>query len=178
MMENLGNLCLAFASLLPFSFRSNSSPDQCNTDDNDKEKERECVNGTNDETPKFSVIALVSVFAAAAFATPTALFYAGFGPTGIVKGSIAAGWQSTMPLVAKGSTFAWLQSATMSGGFSMIKLQGIVGSLVGSIGVCSFGTGIQKSLNSVYSAVSNAIGMTKERARNVVRKEENDILNE
>jgi hypothetical protein len=43
------------------------------------------------------------------------LWIRGFSAVGVTKGSFAAWWQSTMPLVAKGSIFAVLQSIAMGG---------------------------------------------------------------
>ena len=70
-------------------------------------------------SPKCAAVLLVgagSIGAVAASAlTPIALCSIGIYSTGIAGGSYAASWQSTMPLVAKGSLFAGLQSAAMSG---------------------------------------------------------------
>ena len=52
------------------------------------------------------------------FAVP-ALGFLGFAPTGIVGGSLAAGYQSSVGLITAGSWFATLQSATTGGGAAM-----------------------------------------------------------
>lgn len=48
------------------------------------------------------------------FGPPTILGAIGFGPTGPVRWSIAAAWQSSIGSVAAGSLFAFLQSAAMT----------------------------------------------------------------
>mmetsp|Transcript_61790 Transcript_61790/g.145681 ORF Transcript_61790/g.145681 Transcript_61790/m.145681 type:complete len:306 (+) Transcript_61790:97-1014(+) len=71
--------------------------------------------------------------------TPVVLWMAGFAEIGVAEGSYAAAWQSTMPLVAKRSLFAALQSAAMSGVgattlFSAAALGGAAGAgLIGAI---------------------------------------------
>lgn len=57
---------------------------------------------------------------AAALASGPILAAFGFTATGVTAGSFAAGWQSTMPFVSSGSSFAYLQSVAMgsSGGFT------------------------------------------------------------
>ena len=55
-------------------------------------------------------IALGSIIAA-----PYALAAAGFTGTGVVAGSLAAGWQATVGNVAAGGLFAGLQSVSMGG---------------------------------------------------------------
>lgn len=75
------------------------------------------------------------VGAGAAYAlTPAAMCSAGFCSAGIAKGSFAAWWQSTMPLVASGSLFAQLQSLTMaSAGMGEITFAaGAIGGLTGA----------------------------------------------
>jgi hypothetical protein len=67
------------------------------------------------------------------YAVPTLL---GFGSTGIVAGSVAAGIQSTIGNVAAGSTFATLTSWGMSGTFALlgrIGLSSVVAGLTGYI---------------------------------------------
>ena len=67
---------------------------------------------------------------ALALATPAIL---GFSAVGPVAGSIAAGWQASLGIVAAGSPFAFLQSAAM-GGAAMGLFTGI-GAFGGAIAV-------------------------------------------
>ena len=69
-----------------------------------------------------------------AYAVPTLI---GFGSTGIVAGSIAAGIQSAIGNVAAGSIFATLTSWGMTGTFT----------LLGKIGLSSIVVGIASKLN-------------------------------
>eukprot|EP00539_Tryblionella_compressa_P006060 CAMPEP_0178754448 /NCGR_PEP_ID=MMETSP0744-20121128/12163_1 /TAXON_ID=913974 /ORGANISM="Nitzschia punctata, Strain CCMP561" /LENGTH=262 /DNA_ID=CAMNT_0020408357 /DNA_START=66 /DNA_END=851 /DNA_ORIENTATION=- len=58
--------------------------------------------------------------------TPFAACTAGFCSVGVAKGSAAAWWQSTLPLVAKGSTFAQLQALAMGGvGMGKVTIAGV-----------------------------------------------------
>jgi hypothetical protein len=67
--------------------------------------------------------------------TPVALCSAGFCSTGITSSSFVASWQSTLPLVAKGSLFAKLQAITMGGNGAKASLSGAaVGGAVGWTG--------------------------------------------
>ena len=68
------------------------------------------------------------------YAVPTLI---GFGSSGIVAGSIAAGVQSTIGNVAAGSIFSTLTSMGMSGTFT----------LLGEIGLSSIAVGIASKLN-------------------------------
>ncbi|KAL8887904.1 MAG: hypothetical protein Q9215_004583 [Flavoplaca cf. flavocitrina] len=68
-------------------------------------------------------------------AIPAILEIVGFGALGPVGGSIAAGWQSSLGLVAAGSPFAFLQGAAM-GGAAMGVMTGI-GVLVGAVTVAA-----------------------------------------
>ena len=58
------------------------------------------------------------------FAIPVILEVVGFGALGPVAGSIAAGWHSSLGIVAAGTPFAFLQSAAM-GGAAMGVMTGI-----------------------------------------------------
>ena len=69
---------------------------------------------------------------------PVALCSAGFCATGVASGSFAAWWQSTMPLVAKGSLFAMLQSIAMGGGGSVSAGLMTGGSLIGASVAASY----------------------------------------
>ena len=91
----------------------------------------------NTSTKHIAIMTLIGgTIAAATFAmTPAALCIVGFGPEGVVAGSVAASWQSTMPLVAKGSLFSYLQSVTTASSGSMTALQSITGFVSGSAGV-------------------------------------------
>lgn len=67
--------------------------------------------------------------------TPTALCAAGFCPVGVAGNSFASWWQSTMPLVAKGSLFSSLQSIAMSSTAASTSTMGagaVLGGIVGS----------------------------------------------
>ena len=93
-------------------------------------------------SPKCAAVLLAAAgtagVTAAAF-TPTALCTAGFCSTGVAGGSFASWWQSTMPLVAKGSLFSYLQSIAMGGAGSMVVLQNIVGAVIGVKGISYLG---------------------------------------
>lgn len=91
----------------------------------------------NTAAKQTAVFTLVGgAIAAVTFAmTPTVLCIAGFGSEGVAAGSFAAWWQSTMPLVAKGSVFSYLQSVTTASSGSMVGLQSISGFVTGSTGV-------------------------------------------
>ena len=64
--------------------------------------------------------------------TPAALCTAGFCAPGVAAGSFASWWQSTMPLVVKGSLFAKLQAIAAGGVTGMGS--SVAGAAVG--GVC------------------------------------------
>jgi hypothetical protein len=66
----------------------------------------------------------------------------GFSAAGPVAGSLAAGWQSSMGLVAAGSPFAILQSAAMGG----VGAAGCVSAVAGTIGA---------TVGAVTSGISN-----------------------
>jgi hypothetical protein len=63
--------------------------------------------------------------------TPAALCTAGFCAPGIAGSSFAAWWQSTIPLVAKGSLFAQLQAMAMGGGAGVSST--VAGATVGGV---------------------------------------------
>lgn len=68
-------------------------------------------------SPKCASALLASTilgYAATTAFLPRALCTAGFCSIGVSGGSYASWWQSTMGSVAKGSTFAWLQSIAMN----------------------------------------------------------------
>ncbi len=97
-------------------------------------------------SPKCAAVLITSTTAVGvgvAYAlTPAMLCGAGFCPVGVAKGSFAASWQSTMPLVAKGSVFAALQSAAMGGaGIKTTVAAAAVGGGTGALllhQLCSF----------------------------------------
>lgn len=62
-------------------------------------------------------------------AAPAAL---GFAATGPVRGSIAAAWQASMPLVQAGSPFSWFQSVAM-GGRALGGLRAAAGSVAAAV---------------------------------------------
>lgn len=63
--------------------------------------------------------------AGVAYATvPSTLCTLGFRQVGVAKGSFAAWWQSTLPLVHTGSLFAQLQSLAMAGSGASTVLGG------------------------------------------------------
>eukprot|EP00550_Attheya_septentrionalis_P012353 CAMPEP_0198303952 /NCGR_PEP_ID=MMETSP1449-20131203/57151_1 /TAXON_ID=420275 /ORGANISM="Attheya septentrionalis, Strain CCMP2084" /LENGTH=218 /DNA_ID=CAMNT_0044006459 /DNA_START=104 /DNA_END=760 /DNA_ORIENTATION=- len=74
--------------------------------------------------------------------TPAALCTAGFCAPGIAGSSFAAWWQSTIPLVVKGSLFAQLQAMAMGGiGVSSTVAGATVGGVLGATylrDLCSF----------------------------------------
>lgn len=112
---------------------------------------------------------------AAAFATPTALCGVGFCPVGVARGTFASWWQSSMPLVAKGSVFAKLQSIAMGGSSSMAALQSVTGLGVGvgaagaaylenictSIDEADPESAFGKFIDAIYYAVTAAIRATQ-----------------
>jgi hypothetical protein len=68
-----------------------------------------------------------------AVATPAILPAVGFCSNGVEAGSMAARWQSTYPLVPRGSPFALLQSISMGGaGLAMIFITA-AGGLIGGM---------------------------------------------
>lgn len=66
-----------------------------------------------------------AVSAAAVALTGATMTVVGFGPTGIIGGSIAAATQSVIGNVTSGSLFATLQSFGMLGGFIGMCLAGV-----------------------------------------------------
>lgn len=56
---------------------------------------------------------------------------AGFTGSGIAAGSAAAAWQSTMGVIAAGSTFSAFQSIGATGGFAILGPVGLVAGVVG-----------------------------------------------
>jgi hypothetical protein len=97
---------------------SNDINNKININDNDNNKDAS-TELTVVVSPKCAAVLLVAgttlgagVASVAVTLTPAALCASGFCSTGVAAGSYAAWWQSTMPLVAKGSLFALLQSIT------------------------------------------------------------------
>ena len=71
--------------------------------------------------------------------TPAAICSAGFCSASVSAASFASWWQSTIPLVAKGSMFAALQSAAVAGsGASITVAVGAVGGAAGAAYLNSF----------------------------------------
>lgn len=100
--------------------------------------------------------------------TPAAICAAGFCPAGVAGGSFAAWWQSSIPLVAKGSLFAQLQALASAGvGTKAVTVAG--GLLGGTMGVnllrdiCSFvdstdpASPLGKALGTCVAVVSTAV---------------------
>jgi len=101
-----------------------------------------CTAAASDDTvvevsPKCAAAVLTSSGAlggaVAYMLTPAALCTAGFCSAGVTGGSFAAWWQSTLPLVVKGSLFSTLQAAAMGGssGVSTIVTGGAIGGAIG-----------------------------------------------
>lgn len=81
------------------------------------------------------VVAGTTVGAGLTYAlTPAAICAAGFCPVGVAGSSFASWYQSTLPLVAKGSLFAKLQALAMGGvGTTTVTVGGgVIGGLVGT----------------------------------------------
>ncbi|KAL8836826.1 MAG: hypothetical protein Q9176_006059 [Flavoplaca citrina] len=91
-------------------------------------------------------------------AIPAILEIVGFGALGPVGGSIAAGWQSSLGLVAAGSPFAFLQGAAM-GGAAMGVMTGI-GVLVGAVTVAAALTLKEGTVCGLVSSCKGAVGGT------------------
>ncbi|CAI9632163.1 hypothetical protein GT037_005705 [Alternaria burnsii] len=80
-----------------------------------------------------SVILALAIFAG----TPTMLGLVGFGPLGVVKGSLAAGYQAVAGPIAARSAFAILTSAGMGGyGLGIVKAIAVGPSCIIAIGTC------------------------------------------
>lgn len=83
--------------------------------------------------------------AVASTVLPAILYITGFAQGGVLAGSFAASWQSTMPLMAQGSLFAALQSAAA----------GVVGSTVvisaASVGSTSSVLFLQQACSAIDS---------------------------
>lgn len=90
-----------------------SAGEQQPKDDDDDDNEK----GVNISRNCATVLLVTAGVSAGAISvlTPVAACTAGFCQAGVAGGSFAAWWQSTMPLVAKGSLFAKLQALAMSG---------------------------------------------------------------
>lgn len=86
---------------------------------------------------------------AAPFLSTQLLASLGFTSNGIAAGSLASFWQSTMPLIPKGSLFSMLQSVTMAGAGQSSTI-GLGGAFV-SAGVSS------QYLESVCAVVDEAV---------------------
>eukprot|EP00286_Rhodomonas_abbreviata_P004806 CAMPEP_0181316792 /NCGR_PEP_ID=MMETSP1101-20121128/16085_1 /TAXON_ID=46948 /ORGANISM="Rhodomonas abbreviata, Strain Caron Lab Isolate" /LENGTH=252 /DNA_ID=CAMNT_0023424065 /DNA_START=111 /DNA_END=869 /DNA_ORIENTATION=+ len=118
-----------------------------------------------------SVVIVTSAALGAAIAAallPIVLAIAGFSEAGVAAESFAAAWQSTMPLVAKGSLFAVLQSAAMAGvGEGAIVSAAALGGAVGAGLISTICKGVDsvtpgslgdKIVVLVHSAVQDADG--------------------
>jgi len=90
-------------------------------------------------------------------ATPALMCSIGFCQAGPVAGSLATWWQSTLPLVAKGSIFSTLQSAAMAG----------VGSQTILIGASVGGSSSAAMIERLCSSVDN-LDPTSKRGRIVL----------
>jgi len=77
---------------------------------------------------------------AAYVVTPAALCTAGFCPAGVTAGSFASWWQSTIPVVAKGSLFSQLTSLAMGGAGStnFVLASSALGGATGALYAQSF----------------------------------------
>lgn len=87
-------------------------------------------------SPKCAAVLLVGAGSFGVIATnavvPLVLGTLGFGVAGVAGGSVASWWQSTMPLIAKGSLFATLQSIAMGGTTVPVAVGAIMGGAVGT----------------------------------------------
>lgn len=155
----------------------------------EKEKgrlEEDCNCNCNDEvkvSPKCAALLLVGGGVAGGTAAvvvtnmlmPMWLCYTGFCAAGVQSGSLAAWWQSTMPLVASGSMFATLQSIAMGSGGVFVNMgsSAAFGAAMGAAGATNHlrdfcqmidqvdpdtvsGTAIQKNLE-FYRGLSGAV---------------------
>lgn len=84
---------------------------------------------------RFGLIGACAVtLLAPAVVTGPALGVLGFGASGLIGGTIAAGVQGGIGNVAAGSIFATLQSAAM-GGYGIAAVNGVVAAGAGAVGV-------------------------------------------
>ncbi|KAL8790290.1 MAG: hypothetical protein Q9213_000642 [Squamulea squamosa] len=102
------------------------------------------------------------------FAIPAILEVVGFGALGPVAGSIAAGWQSSLGLVAAGTPFAFLQSAAM-GGAAMGVITGI-GALGGAVAITAALTIKKKTVDGLVSSCKEAVGGAVEKLKSFFGK--------
>lgn len=102
-------------------------------------------------------------------AAPAALCTAGFCSAGVTGGSFAAWWQSTFPLVAKGSLFAKLQALAMGG--SGIKSVAIAGGALGGTVAAQYVDGFCKYVDSVdpETPVGRAVEIAPMTGKNLVK---------
>ena len=89
-------------------------------------------------------------------AIPPILQVVGFGALGPIAGSIAAGWQSSLGLVAAGTPFAFLQSAAM-GGAAMGAIT-IVGALGSAVTIAAALTLKKGTVGCLVSGCKGAVG--------------------
>ncbi|KAL8704223.1 MAG: hypothetical protein Q9201_002600 [Fulgogasparrea decipioides] len=89
-------------------------------------------------------------------AIPAILEVVGFGTLGPIAGSIAAGWHSSLGLVAAGTPFAFLQSAAM-GGAAMGVMTGI-GTLAGAATITAALTLKEGTVGGLVSSCKGAVG--------------------
>jgi hypothetical protein len=118
-------------------------------------------------SPKCAAVLLAAAGAAGVTVstfTPAALCGAGFCSTGIASGSFASWWQSTLPIVAKGSVFSYLQSVAMGGTASTTALNAAaLGVGVGVIAFCTYvdeadpNSAAGRSFDATYYAVTTVI---------------------
>ena len=98
-------------------------------------------------TPTCAAVLLMGggvVGAIVATTVPAAVMYIiGLSPEGVIADSFAAAWQSTMPLVAKGSLFALLQSAATGGVGSEVVISGA------SIGIAAGAMVMEKTCRAI-----------------------------
>jgi hypothetical protein len=107
-------------------------------------------------TPSCAAVLLVGggVAGAAVAATvlPAVMYIAGFSQGGVLAGSFAASWQSTMPFVAQGSLFAALQSAAAGGVGSTVVIS------AASVGSTSSVLLLQQACSAIDSVPAGSIG--------------------
>jgi hypothetical protein len=149
------------------SYMTNAGGDTSNTasEDNVSTNQRSKDQDEINISPKCAAVLLAGtgiIAGTGAMLTPTALCsILGFCPTGVAGGSLASWWQSTLPLVSKGSLFAKLQSIAMRGSGPMTALQTVIGLEIGFTGV-SYINAICKAVDSAdpYSAKGQLVELT------------------
>jgi hypothetical protein len=109
-------------------------------------------------TPSCAAVLLVGggVAGAAVAATvlPAVMYMAGFSQGGVLAGSFAASWQSTMPVVAQGSLFAALQSAAAGGVGSTVVIS------AASVGSTSSVLFLQQACSAIDSVPAGSMEQT------------------